>query len=114
MAIHCNGRLVCHQEMERQRGERAQGYDEELGLVLDQRLDRSEQRKVKLVCGSKIGAELLRPVRTQFLPGVARGHAAAGSSLMGLGNEGAICGRPAHDHSMNSPSSGQYTATIRL
>ena len=43
---------------------------------------------------------LLRPVRTQFLPGVARGHAAAGSSLMGLGNEGAICGRPAHDHWM--------------
>ena len=56
MAIHCNGRLVCHQEMERQRGERAQGYDEELGLVLDQRLDRAEQ--VKLVCGSKIGAGL--------------------------------------------------------
>ena len=55
------------------------------------------------------GAELLRPVRTQFLPGVARGHAAAGSSLMGLGNEGAICGRPAHDHWMNSPSSGQHT-----
>jgi hypothetical protein len=37
---------------------------------------------------------------TQFLPGVARGHTAAGSSLMGLGNEGAICGRPAHDHWM--------------
>src|SRR5215475_6840053 len=40
----------------------------------------------------------------------ARGHAAAGLSLMGLGNEGAICGRPAHDHWMNSPSSGQHTA----
>src|SRR5262249_45713127 len=40
--------------MEGQRGERARGHDEELGLVLDQRLDRPEQRNVKLVCGSKI------------------------------------------------------------
>jgi Methyladenine glycosylase len=32
----------------------------------------------------------------------------------GLGQEGAICGRTAHDHWMNSPSSGQHTATIRL
>src|SRR6516162_3976966 len=44
---------------------------------------------------------------------VARGRAAAGS-LMGLGNERPLCGRPAHDHWTNSPSSGQLTATIRL
>ena len=47
-----------------------------------------------------------RTFGNQFHRGVARGHAAAGSSLMG------ICGRPAHDHWMNSPSSGQHTATI--
>ena len=35
-------------------------------------------------------------------PGAARGHAAA--------SEGAIAGRPAHDHRMNSPSSGTHTA----
>src|SRR6516162_1828307 len=51
---HCNGRLVCYQQMERQRGQRAQGYDEELGLVLDQRLDRPEQRNVQVMRGSKI------------------------------------------------------------
>jgi hypothetical protein len=38
----------------------------------------------------------------------ARGHAAAGLSLMGLVNEGSSCGRPAHDHWMISPSSGQH------
>src|SRR6266404_1650163 len=38
------------------------------------------------------GAGLLRPVRPSFSRGVARGHAAAGLSLMGLGNEGAIFG----------------------
>ena len=47
-------------------------------------------------------------------PGAARGHAAAsehqGVSLMGPGQEGAIAGRPAHDHRMNSPSSGTHTA----
>jgi hypothetical protein len=42
--------------------------------------------------------------RTQFLWGVARGHAAAGLSLMGLVNEGSSCGRPAHDHWMISRS----------
>src|SRR6266576_5245086 len=51
-------------------------------------------------------------------PGAARGHAAAsehqGVSFDGPGQGGAICGRPAHDHWMNSPSSGQHTATIRL
>src|ERR1700730_4149631 len=55
---------------------------------------------------------------TQFLRRVARGHAdseqASGIIIDGLGQEGAICGRPAHDHWMNSPSSGQHTATIRL
>ena len=29
---------------------------------------------------------------------------------MGLVNKGSNCGRPAHDHWMNSPSSGQHTA----
>jgi hypothetical protein len=48
-------------------------------------------------------------LRTQFLWRVARGHAAAGLSLMGLVNEGSSCGRPAHDHWMTSPSSGQHT-----
>src|SRR5206468_5922948 len=33
-----------------------------------------------------------------------------GVSLMGPGQEGAIAGRPAHDHRMNSPSSGTHTA----
>jgi hypothetical protein len=51
---HCNGWLVRHQQMERQRGERARGHDEEFQLVLDQCFDRPEQRNVKLVCGSKI------------------------------------------------------------
>jgi hypothetical protein len=55
---------------------------------------------------------------TQFLRRVARGNAgseqASGTIIDGLGQEGAICGRPAHDHWMNSPSSGQHTANIRL
>jgi hypothetical protein len=37
-----------------------------------------------------------------------------GVSLMGPGQEGAIAGRPAHDHWMNSPSSGRIQPTIRL
>jgi hypothetical protein len=44
--------------------------------------------------------------------GLARKH--QGLSLRALGQEGAICARPAHDQWMNSPSSGQHTATIRL
>jgi hypothetical protein len=41
-------------------------------------------------------------------------QAASGMEAAHLGQEGAICGRPAHDYWMNSPSSGQHTATIRL
>src|SRR5262249_5374770 len=51
---HSNRWLVRHQQVKRQRSERAGRHYEESGLVLDQRLDRPEQRKVKLVCGSEI------------------------------------------------------------
>jgi hypothetical protein len=35
-------------------------------------------------------------------------------SVDGSGQEGAIAGRPAHEHWMNSPSSGRIQPTIRL
>jgi hypothetical protein len=49
----------------------------------------------------------------------ALGIATAGGSfgqfaIDGPGQEGAIAGRPAHDHWMNSPSSGRIQPTIRL
>src|SRR5207248_11091992 len=37
---------------------------------------------------------------------------ASGSIIDGPGQEGAIAGRPAHDHWMNSPSSGRIQPTI--
>src|SRR6266508_2028840 len=39
---------------------------------------------------------------------------ASGSIIDGPGQVGAIAGRPAHDHWMNSPSSGRIQPTIRL
>ena len=46
---HGNGRLLRHQQMERQRGERARRHHDEMTLVPDQPLDRTDQRFVKLV-----------------------------------------------------------------
>ena len=43
------GRLLRHQQMEWQRGERARGHDQEMALVLHQRLDRTDQGGIKLV-----------------------------------------------------------------
>ena len=53
-----NGRLVRHQQMERQPGERARRHEQEMALVLDERLDRAEQRRVQLV--RKVEVEQLR------------------------------------------------------
>ena len=39
---------------------------------------------------------------------------ASGITIDGPGQEGAIAGRPAYDHWMNSPSSGRIQPTIRL
>jgi hypothetical protein len=39
---------------------------------------------------------------------------ASGSIIDGPGQEGAIAGRPAHDHWMNSPSSGRIQPTIPM
>ena len=44
---HRHRRLLRHQQMERQRRERARGHHDEMALVLDQRLDRAEQRSHK-------------------------------------------------------------------
>ena len=54
-------RLLRHQQMERQRGERARRHDEEMPLVLDQRLDRTDQRVVKLMREAEV--EQVAPLR---------------------------------------------------
>ena len=51
---HRDRGLLRHQQMERQRRERARGHHDEMPLVLDQRLDRTDERLVKLVREAEI------------------------------------------------------------